>query len=121
MIGGSAMELEKYKVCLSKLAALGAAEKRKAYVVLHANLYDHSSMGDPKYDGVNSVNLGANASADLRALLSAAIDACNELETGDLKGAAAALESVLGRSVGGAFATRKRNGMVLRKTRRGAF
>ena len=121
MIGGSALELEKYKVCLSKLAALGAAEKRKAYVVLHANLYDHSSMGDPKYDGVNSVNLGANASADLRALLSAAIDACNELETGDLKGAAAALESVLGRSVGGVFATRKRNGMVLRKTRRGAF
>jgi hypothetical protein len=124
MIGGSAMELEKYKVCLSKLAALGAAEKRKAYVVLHANLYDHSSMGDPKYDGVNSVNLGANASADLRALLSAAIDACNELETGDLKAAAAALESVLGsagRSGGGVFATRKRNGMVLRKTRRGAF
>jgi hypothetical protein len=128
MIGGSAMELEKYKVCLSKLAALGAAEKRKAYVVLHANLYDHSSMGDPKYDGINSVNLGANASADLRALLSAGIDACNELETGDLKAAAVALESVLGSgsavrtSAGGlGFATRKRIGAVLRKTRRGAF
>jgi len=94
-----------------------------AYDVLHANLYDHTSMGDPKYDGVNSVNLGANASADLRALLSAAIDACNELETGDLKAAAAALDSVLGGGSGGGlvFQTRKRNGSVLRKTRRRGF